>query len=111
MVRPPRPRMLQQVFNVPSFTPIFPLFSLGVFIMTSLSHHPPRAFSPRLLWSRRLSTNAGKNGASQWESERNALRSEMAEQQKSVKTTMSALEAQISTLKILLRDLPSIREI
>ena len=47
-----------------------------------------------------LKDKAGiSDGAEQWASERDALRSEMAEQQNSVKMTMSALEAQIATLK------------
>jgi hypothetical protein len=38
-------------------------------------------------------------GGEEWEAERAALRSEMEQQQKSVKTTVAALEAQVATLK------------
>jgi hypothetical protein len=56
--------------------------------------------------------NSGSNGASQeWEAERNALRNEIAEQQKSVKTTMSALEAQITTLKTTLSQAEKDRDV
>jgi chromosome segregation ATPase len=43
---------------------------------------------------------ASSNGDSAgWEAERETLRNEMMEQQQSIKTTMSALEAQVATLK------------